>query len=179
MKTFDFTNTPVVPLRCLWVSGLLLESGSRATAGVPRLYRARHRVGNRLAMGEKVPDAWGASGTDPSYGMMAGIAALWAGGTMKAAVTFQMPVSGVILRSPEFLVSGLVPFGGAHTSDTSEASPPSAEGTMPVKKKALFIPKPDPWRGSASGNGKTQHAQRPGSFCRKVVKLAPPAGPVG
>jgi hypothetical protein len=37
MKTFDFRKAPVVPAHCLWVSVLLLESGCRASAGLPQL----------------------------------------------------------------------------------------------------------------------------------------------
>jgi hypothetical protein len=51
MKTFDFQKAPVVPAQCLWVSGLLLESGCRASAGLPHLQRARLTAGNRPAMG--------------------------------------------------------------------------------------------------------------------------------
>ena len=79
MQTFNFFKTPIVALRCLWISGLLLESGSRASAGLPRLERARHTAGNRLAMGDKVPGAWGAPGTDPLPAIAAGLAMRCAG----------------------------------------------------------------------------------------------------
>lgn len=208
MKNFDFEKNPVVPPHCLWVSGLLLESGSRASAGVPRLHRARHTAGNRLAMGDKVPGAWGAPGTDPLPGMAAGFATLWAGVNTSPAVSAQLPMGCLVLRSPESLLAGSVshkvlrdveapeahlPHEGGQPAlkmvngAREECGEPSSEhgrrtlgagGQMSEKTKVLFIPKPDPWKSAHSGGGKNLNPGRPISFCRKIITFSPAMNPV-
>ena len=174
MKTFNFAKMPVVPPHCLWVSGLLLESGSRASAGGPRLYRTRHTAGNRLAMGEKVPGAWGAPGTDSVPGLATGFATLWAGVNAGRAVTAQWQIGRLLMQSPESLLAGAVSQKVPRGVEVPEADPwheggqsgpkivkgpreacrePSSEHSRPTlgaggqpseKKKVLFTPKPDP-----------------------------------
>ena len=202
MQTFDFFKTPVVPPHCLWVSGLLLESGSRASAGVPRLQRARHTAGNRLAMGDKVPGAWGAPGTDPLPGMAAGFATLWAGASTRPAVTAQLTMGCVMMRSEESLMAGAVSHKGMLGVKAIEASQsheggisrlkigtgaravagetaaghghPAASGaeSLAEKTRVMLIPKPDPWNASVSGSGQNPSAGRPISFCRRIVTFS-------
>src|SRR5437016_4335870 len=104
MQTFDFNKTPIVPPHSLWAAGLLLVSGCRAEAGLPRLQAARRLAGNRLAAGEKVPDAWGASGTDLVREVAAGLASLWAGGSGVGGATAQLRRGSALLKAPEFLL---------------------------------------------------------------------------
>lgn len=106
MQTFDFEKTLIVPPHCLWVSGLLLISGCRVDAGLPRLQSAWHPAGNRLAVGEKAPGAWGAPGADLGQERAADLASLWAGGTGKGAGTAQLSLGNVSLNAPEFLLWG-------------------------------------------------------------------------
>ena len=113
MQTFNFKKAPLVPPHCLWVSGLLLISGSRAGAGLPHLHRAWHPAGNRLAMGDRAPGAWGAPGANPMQQVAAGLASLWAGGTGVGAGTAQLSVERVSLDAPEFLLCGEVALQGA------------------------------------------------------------------
>jgi hypothetical protein len=202
MQTFDFQKTPVVPPHCLWVSGLLLESGSRADAGLPLLRRMRHPAGNRLAMGDKAPGAWGAPGADPFQELAAGLASLWAGGTGEAAKTSQMNRGHVSLHAPEFLLSGAV----SRRSDPLAVSPPEAAAAalkisddivvssgeaspavgrvaddageeVSPKRKVSFAPKPEPWSGSSAPCGKMLMSGPP-SFCRRIVTFTPAPNPV-
>ena len=117
MQTFDFKKTQLVPPHCLWVSGLLLISGSRAGAGLPRLHRAWHPAGNRLAMGDRAPGAWGAPGASPMQEVAAGLASLWAGGTGVGAGTAQLSVERGSLDAPEFLLCGEVALQGAQITE--------------------------------------------------------------
>ena len=186
MQTLDFSKTPVIPPHCLWVSWLLLESGCRASAGLPRLFRVRHTAGNRLAMGDKVPGAWGAPGTDPIHGLVDGLAALWAGGGCKLAETVQLNGGRVTVNSPALLLVGAALQDGVrHGGDGERATLPEVaqaqavgnatvgdNGEFPLKSKVLFIPKPDPWIGTPAGDGKNLTAGRPISFCRKNVTFS-------
>lgn len=106
MQTFDYEKTPIVPPYCLWVSGLLLISGCRAEAGLPRLQRAWQPVGNRPAMGEKAPGAWGAPGADPLQNLAAGLASLWAGGSSTGTHTAFLRVGAISLVNADFLLCG-------------------------------------------------------------------------
>lgn len=203
MQTFDFEKMPIVPPHCLWVSGLLLISGCRADAGLPRLQRVQYPAGNRLAMGEKAPGAWGAPGADPMQKLAAGLASLWAGGNGVGAETAQTSRGSVSLQTREFLLWGAVASpavpalarNGAEAvldvegisqkaPGASEASPISTGGA-PVgplrsagqdelcKKRVLFIPKPEPWNGTNAGSGTTLGSVRPSSFCRRIVTFTP------
>ena len=205
MQTFDFQKTPVVPPHCLWVSGLLLESGSRVDAGLPLLRRMRHPAGNRLAMGDKAPGAWGASGADPIQELAAAVASLWAGGTGEGAKTFQIIQGHVSLHAPECLLSGTVsrqsgplllpvpPPEAAATAlkisddacvSSGEASPAVgrvADGAgeeVSLKRKVSFAPKPEPWSGSRAPGGKMLMSAGPPSFCRRNVTFTPTPNPV-
>lgn len=132
MQTFDFKKTQLVPPHCLWVSGLLLLSGSRAGAGLPRLHRAWHPAGNRLAMGDRAPGAWGAPGADPMQQVAAGLASLWAGGTGEGAGTVQLSVERVSLAAPEFLLCGEVALQGAQIREGNIA------GSTPIVDAATI-----------------------------------------
>ena len=135
MQTFAHEKTPIIPPHCLWVSGLLLISGCRAGAGLPRLHRAWRPAGNRLAMGEKAPGAWGAPGADPLQELSAGLASLWAGGTGTGAVTACLNVGSMSLVHSDFLLCGDVSRqgvpvrgDGASPDATAEAPATSPEG---------------------------------------------------
>lgn len=106
MQTFDYEKTQIIPPHCLWVSELLLISGCRADAGLPRLHRARQPAGNRLAMGEKAPGAWGASGASPLTDISASLASHWAGVTGSGSETAQLSVGKMSLIDPNFLLWG-------------------------------------------------------------------------
>ncbi len=106
MTTFHYAKTPVVPAHCLWVSALLLESGSRTNPGMPRLYRARHAAGKRPEMGETVPGAWGAPGTDLLSAAADGFSVFWAKGSGSAAVSCQIRSERMAIRSLDSLIAG-------------------------------------------------------------------------
>ena len=173
MKTFDFQEKPPVAPYCLWVSGLLLESGSRASVGLPRLQRVRHTAGNRLAMGDKASGAWGAPDANPLRKLAAGVASLWGGGLGECAENSQMRFGSVSVNGTEFLlwdgVSHLgfqMPDGervasrGLNLVKISDGADVASGKTSPalgntevsagedpiLKPKVLFRPKPDPWR---------------------------------
>ena len=203
MQTFHFEKTPIVPPHCLWVSGLLLISGCRASAGLPRLQSARPPAGNRLAMGEKAPGAWGAPGADPGQKLAAGRASLWAGGNGAGAETAQASRGSVSLQAREFLLwgAGSSPAGPSRVRNGTvagmdakgilpkaqrapEASPLSTGGVpaMPLRaagqddpgrKRVLFTPKPEPWNGAMAGGGTILRSVRPASFCRRIVTFTP------
>lgn len=197
MQTFDTTKTAIIPAHCLWVAGLLLESGSRASAGLPRLYRVRQTAGNRLAMGDKVSGAWGAPDTDPLPEMPARLASLWAGGNGSVAVNAQWNANRVSIHSREFLLVGAFSqAGGARTDPRAAAGaaqplPQSKDGAhssetfhepreafvgcgadVPSGKKVRFVPKPEPWSGTSAGSGMNLTTGRPISFCRKIVTFS-------
>ena len=197
MQTFDFTKIAIIPAHCLWVAGLLLESGSRASAGVPRLYRARHTAGNRLALGDMVSGAWGAPDTNPLQEMPARLASLWAGGNGSVAVNAQWNANRVSIHSREFLLVGTfsqvggasadprpavgpaqpLPQSkdGAHSSETSHEHREAFTGggaDVPSAKKVRFVPKLEPWSGTPAGNGVNSTTGRPISFCRKIVTFS-------
>ena len=207
MQTFDLNEAPIIPPHCLWVAGLLLESGSRVSAGLPRLHRARQTVGNRLAMGDKVPGAWGAPGTDLMQEMAAGLALLWAGEAGTAAVNSQMTAGSVSVQLHRYLLAGAVPREGVPCAEVRDPSLPAEAGRSPMKavagahmvpaetatahagapvgaghvapykQKVQFIPKPDPWNGTHGGGGNAFKAGRPISFCRKIVTFSPASSP--
>ena len=200
MKTFNFQNTPVVAPHCLWVSGLLLESGCRASAGLPRLRRARQTAGNRLAMGDKASGAWGAPDANPLDGLAVGVVSLWAGGRGGRVETSQMRQGSVSVGGREFLVSGGVPhlvvqvreevgtvLRDHHSAQISDGADVASGKTSPahggtdagagedptLKTKVLFIPKPEPWAAPAVRCEATDMANRRPSFCRKPVVFSP------
>lgn len=207
MQTFDLNEAPIIPPHCLWLAGLLLESGSRASAGLPRLYRARPTAGNRLAMGDKVPGAWGAPGTDLMLERAAGTALLWAGEAGTAAVNSQTTVGSISLHLHRYLLAGAVPREGVPCAEVRDPSLPSEAGRSPMKAVAVahmvpvepalthagaaiavgnvapsklkvqFIPKPDPWNGAPAGGGNGLKGGRPISFCRRIVTFSPASIP--
>jgi len=205
MKTFDFQKAPVVPAHCLWVSGLLLESGCRASAGLPHLQRARQTAGNRPAMGEKASGAWGAPDADPLHGLAAGVVSLWMGCRGECMETSQMRHGSVSVNGREFLLWGGVPHRGvqvregvcmasrsldsAQTSDGADVASektPSARGRTStgvgedpaLKMKVIFKPKPEPWAAPDAGGEVSAGKERKPSFCRKVVVFSPAPNPV-
>lgn len=129
MQTFDYEKQPVVPPHCLWVSGLLLISGCRVDAGLPRLHRAWRPAGNLLAMGEKAPGAWGAPGADPLQDLSACIASLWAGGNGTGAATACMSAGSISLSGAGFLFFGNVSKRGS-TDGGDVASSDTSTGAM-------------------------------------------------
>ena len=136
MQTFDFEKTLIVPPHCLWVSGLLLISGCRVDAGLPRLHSAWHPAGNRLAVGEKAPGAWGAPGADLGQERAADLASLWAGGTGKGAGTAQLSLGTVSLNAPEFLLSGGVSPQGVPVRANNVAGVASPDDATAIPAKA-------------------------------------------
>ncbi|MEO6787336.1 MAG: transposase [Chthoniobacteraceae bacterium] len=114
MQTFDFRNCPIIPAHQLWLAGLLLGSGGRADVGMPRLQAARHPAGDRSSKGEKVPDAWGASGTDSAREFTVRMVSLWAGGRVTGrsvmpgrAATAQWDVGAERLKVEQSPVCGV------------------------------------------------------------------------
>jgi hypothetical protein len=187
MKTFDFQKAPVVPAHCLWVSGLLLESGCRASAGLPHLQRVKQVAGDRLVMGEKASGAWGAPDASPLQKLAAGVASRWAGGGGACAETLQTVRGGVSVGRREFLLwdgarlasRGLVAAQTSDGADVASGKTSPAHGRASAgagedptfKPKVIFKPKPEPWadRGSASGGG----GERKPSFCMRAVVFSP------
>lgn len=201
MQTFDFKKTQLVPPHCLWVSGLLLISGSRAGAGLPRLHRAWHPAGNRLAMGDRAPGAWGAPGADPAQDLGAGQDVPFLMGDGEVSPTAQTKRGGVSLHSPVFLFWGAVssralPEHGGNGAgvalekarDQQTVPAASGEGVDPEpirgagqneagKKKVMFIPKPEPWAAAQSGSGRAIRSAKPASFFGKAVTFTPTPHP--
>jgi hypothetical protein len=160
----------------------------------------RRPAGNRLAMGDKAPGAWGAPGADPIQEMAAELASLWAGGGGEGAKTVQTNRGHVSLHAPEFLLWIGVPATVAEiplkadgaslkisgdacvsSGETSPALGRVADGAgeeVPLAKKVSFIPKPEPWSGSRETTGKTLKSAGPSSFCRRIVTFSPTPNPV-
>ena len=203
MQTFDFEKRPIVPPYCLWVSGLLLVSGCREDGGLPRLYRVWQPGGNRPAMGEQAPGAWGAPGADPQQGWAASLASLWAGGNGGGTATGQSHGESAALRGPEFLLWGamastVLPARPAEAAAIPPMPPEAADGiSIPpagtpevprevsngirpeesCKTRIHFVPKPQPWNVPQAGGGKMLPIARPKSFCRKLVSFNPTPKP--
>lgn len=203
MQTFQFEKTPIVPPHCLWVSGLLLISGCRAGAGWPHLQSASYPAGNRLAMGDKAPGAWGAPGADPLLKVAARLASIWAGGNGVGAETAQSTHGSVSLHAGAFLLWGAVSSpvlpsrernGKEVVSDAAGVSKhaPGPAGWLPIstvgvttampmdescKKKIIFVPKPDPWSSTNAAGGAAFKSVRPASFCRRIVTFTPTPNP--
>lgn len=205
MKTLDIQKAPVVPPHCLWVSGLLLESGCRASAGLPHLQRVRQTAGNRLAMGDKASGAWGAPDADPLHGLAVGVASLWAGSRSQCAATSQTREGSLSVGRREFILWAAVPrcvaqvrpaawmdpqglsspqiSGGA---DVASGNTSPAHGRMErgagedpaLKTRVLFSPKPEPWGDAGADGGAKAGKDRKPSFCRKVVAFSPSPRPV-
>ncbi len=189
MQTFDSQKAPVIPPYCLWVSGLLLESGCRASAGLPRVQRVRQTVGNRLAMGEKASGAWGAPDASPVQELAAAIAAHWAGCAGESAATSQTMEERVAVRRAEYLVCSATPHGdtqvrGFENSDGADVAsgktspahgkPSTGAGEAPAfANTVMFTPKPEPWGGAGPAGGRLPEQDRTPSFFRKPVVFSP------
>ena len=105
-------------------------------------------------MGEKVPDAWGASGTSPVLMSAAGGASANAG-------------------TPPLEPETEVRESDAGAQEDGGQVPEKNAPAEPSKPKIIFIPKPDPWGGGHARGGKALKGAGPGSFCRKNIKFTP------
>lgn len=158
MQTSDYEKTQIIPPHCLWVSELLLISGCRADAGLPRLHRARQPAGNRLATGEKAPGAWGASGASPPLtDISASLASHWAGVTGSGSETAQLSVGKVVLSDPEFLLWGDVSPQAEFTR--VEAGSPAAEKESLASSPAAIRDSEEIYRSGVVSAGKSEQAQ--------------------
>ncbi len=202
MHTFDYEKTPIVPPYCLWVSGLLMISGCRAEAGLPRLQRAWQPVGNRPEMGKKAPGAWGAPGADPREDRAGGLASVWAGFDGERTQNGRVGIGTITVRHSDFLLCGDVArqaapqrAGSASPNAAADSREIGAAGILPSEEprsyevpvpaangggcataKVKLLHKPEPWNGShASGKGGA--SPRPASFCRRIVTFTPAPTP--
>ncbi len=179
MQTFDFKKTQPVPPHCLWVSGLLLVSGSRAGAGLPRLHRAWHPAGNRLAMGDRAPGAWGAPGADPVQQVAAGLASLWAGGTGVGAGTAQLSAESASLHAAEFLLCGEVALQRAQVREGDTAGPaPIVDATAVLAREGMDSDGALYPSGKVNGMREESADSTPSDYpCKKKVMFIPKPNP--
>ena len=189
MQTFDSQKAPVIPPYCLWVSGLLLESGCRASAGLLRVQTVRQTAGNRLAMGDKASGAWGAPDASPLQEIAAGLASLWAGGRGEGAATSQAVEGRAAVQRAEFLVFSATPHGDMQSREvknsdgadvaSGETSPAHGRPRMGAgeastfAKTVMFTPKPEPWGGAGAASERVPERDRTPSFFRKPVVFSP------